>query len=299
MHPGLITMDLLYAACIRPPGCSDVFIAGALDCSMPYDERLECVRFWAKTAVSHRPVSSIANGYSPRLTDDGTMNDWLTWARSNEMWARAAAHAIGKARLHTAFPEFTLLPAYAHRSALARFLVSYSNVATLATSGQAYLNAHIRVSCPAYITALSGGNAFAHASEQLKDSINRVMGGVVHRTVAAQYRDVHWATATHSHLLLAIAILGDAVGNAPVYLNADLLSHTGDTPAFAVLYDLDGVDTVGVMHQGTFHAAHSSFIDTIGYWLTLQLDNGLHHAFSGEKPPPARLAAHIRPAHSH
>ena len=293
-------MDLLYAACVRPPGCDELFIAGALDCGKPYAERLECVRFWAKSASSVKPCTPVPSGYSPRLGKDGDIADWLVWARSNELWARAAAHAIGEQRIRAAFPTVALVPPYGHRGQLARFLASYSRVATLATSGQMYLNGHIRLACPAYITALSGANAFAHASNCMKDSINQVMGGVVHRTVAAQYGDVKWASATQSHFLLAAAILKDAIGGVPVYLNADLLSHTDSTPALVVLYGYDyGGETVGVAYNGTLYKAHTSFIDVLGYWLSLQLDNGLNLAFTGEKPPPLRLATHITPGHSH
>ena len=247
----------------------------------------------------NQPGTLGAAGYSPQLGNDGTLADWRSWARTDETWARVATHALGEERVSNAYASTTHAPHYPYRRSLARFLTSYSKVATLSTSGQSYLNGHIRLACPAYVTSLSGLNAFAHASEYIKDSVNSVMGGAVHRTVAAQYNDVKWSSATQSQFFLACAILDDAVSGVCLYINADVLKHTGDTPALVVISGYSTIaDTVAVAHKGVLYTARTSFIDVLGYWLTLQADNGVHTAFSGETPPPVRLATHITPDHS-
>jgi hypothetical protein len=126
------------------------------------------------------------------------------------------------------------------------------------------------------------------------------MGKAVHRTVAAQYNDVKWSSATQSQFMLACAILDDAISGVSSYINADVLTHSGTAPALVIISGYSAIpDTVAVAHNGVLYTARTSFIDVLGYWLTLQVDNGIHNAFSGRAPPPVRLVAHITPGHSH
>lgn len=290
-------MDVLYAICTAQANASALCVEQSLCTSLGYEERLEFVRCWARqhTHTQSSP-EKLPKFRSPTLTTPDELTKWLGWALHSEHWARAAVHAKGALIVSE---EYTIqrAPPYPHRLALSQFLSAYSKNATLARSGQSYLNGVVRLACPGYSTSISSTSAFLHASDIISDDINSIMSPCVHRTVARQYEDVKWSSATPSQFMLAAAILADATGSAPVYLNTDVLRRPNpDKPSMFVSHDFDIScgNTVAVVVGRQLYIAHHSYLDVIGEFIRIQTDNGIHAALAGTAPPPPRLAAYLK-----
>ena len=297
LQPGLHRqMDLLFAVCTNQPNAAALLIEAYLTSTNSYDERLEYVRCWSAIEGSGGlPKVSSCFQRSPKVGDHGPLTQWLVWAETDDGWACAAAHAHAAARVVDRF-EFNTVKPYPYRQQLARFLRSYATVATLAKSGQRYLDGVVRLACPGYRTALSSTSTFLHASALIPDVINSVMSPCVHRTVRRQYEDVNWSACTPQQFMLAASILADATGAAPLHFNGDLCAYkreSGPTLFVAHDFDIGTGDTVAVVIDEVMYRANGSYLDVIGAFLEAMPDAGIHAALARTAPAPARLAAHL------
>ena len=299
---------MLYCACARPVGCTDVFISHALDARHNKSGRLEFVRLWASEvhgdAVDVGPVPGLPVSVSPRDTDEvgnttGCLVDWLKWAICSDGWAAAAVHALAARRVRAGF-EYSDAVHYSARVALAAFLASFATAATLAATGSAYLNHFARCSAPGYVTALSGRDSFLDVGAAIPETINEIVGPTVHTTVSEQFKGVVWTKWTAHDFLLAVAVIGEAAPGVKVYVNGDLLGHAGDAPAFFIFHDFDTDigEACGVVHRGRLYHTNNStspILDAIGYWLMhTPAHAAIHRALTAGAPPPARLRMHIK-----
>lgn len=289
-------MDLLYATCTNQPNAATLSVAAYICCDHSYEDRLEYVRCWAAIEGSgDLPVVSSTFGCSPQITDSTTLPQWLSWALVDEGWACAAAHAHAAAMIAERF-EMRGVEPYPHRAKLASFLRSYATVATLSTSGNAYLNAVIRCACPGYRTAISSSALFLHASAVIPEHINAVMSPCVHRSVRRQYADLKWGTCTSQQFALVAALLQDACGSGKLLVNGDLCTHNvSDSPALFIAHDFAAGcgETVALVMNNIMYCANGAAIDVIGAYLKATPESGIHAALAGEAAPPPRLAPHF------
>lgn len=289
-------MDLLYATCTNQPDAAGLSVAAYLRCDRSYAERLEFVRCWAAVeGCGDLPLASSKFRCSPKVGPDGALAQWLAWALVDDGWACAAAHANAAAMVAARFAVEVVAP-YPHRSKLAAFLRSYAAVATLSTSGSAYLNAVVRCACPGYRTAISSSSLFYHASALIPERINTVMSPCVHRTIARQYEDMRWLTCTPQQFALVAALLADATGDGKLLLNGDLCLHAAsDPPVLFIAHDFDAGcgDTVAVVMNEKMYCANGAAIDVVGAFIKATPESGIHAVLAGEASPPARLAAHF------
>ena len=284
----------MFAVCTKQPNASALLVEAFLSDRFSYEERLEFVRCWAAiNGKGNLPKPSSDSRRSPAMRDSTVLPQWLVWAKHDDGWACAAAHAYAA---QTVAARFTFQPVdqYPYRQRLASFLRSYASVATLSKSGQRYLDSVVRLACPGYRTTMSSTSTFLHASALIPDTINSVMSPCVHRTVSRQYADVKWSTCTPQQFLLAASILADATGSVPIYFNSELCNYKEGAALFVAHdFNLPAGDITAFIQAEKVYYASGTGLDVLGAFVQNTLSSGIHEALARTAPPPGRLAAHI------
>ena len=282
------SLDILYLACTQPFGCGEVFFTLAVASDLGAEERLEFVRLWARATG----LTALTPPQPPPTTlpIDHTRDLWLQYGLVDKAWAAVAVHAEAIARVSTFHTK--VIPCTQFPVKLSRFLKNYSKGATLGSAGPSYLSNYARTIAPGHCTALSGNMPFAEVASAVQEDMNAMMGPVISETVSTQTDQIRWTTYSSKDMLLSAALLSDATGSVPVYVNSDILKATPETPAIFVFHDFGRPDCYGIIYNKILHVASTDSVtptlDTLAMYIHVS-GSELYDTFTKGTLAPIRL----------